>query len=212
MLYIQSFTFSPIQENTYLIYNQKGHAILIDPGCYFPAEQATLQSYISANSLKLVQLINTHCHLDHVFGNKWAAKTFELELYIHPEEEKMLTFAPQSGIKWGLPFDNYTGPLHFLKQNDIVYLGEDELLVLETPGHSPGSISLYSKVNNFVIVGDALFNGSIGRTDLPFASHQQLLDSIKAQLFVLPDATKVYSGHGKPTTIRHEKLTNPYLQ
>ncbi|MDI9364041.1 MAG: MBL fold metallo-hydrolase [Flavobacterium sp.] len=212
MLHIHTFTFNPVQENTYVVYNDKGKAIVIDPGCYFTAEQATLQTFLTNHSLKVVQLINTHCHLDHVFGNKWAAKTFGLELYIHPEEEKMLAYAPQSGIKWGLPFENYTGPLHFLKQDYTIQLDENELIVLETPGHSPGSISLYAKAEGFVIAGDALFNGSIGRTDLPYASHQQLIDSIKAQLFTLPDDTKVYSGHGMPTSIGHEKLTNPYLQ
>ncbi len=212
MLHVHSFTFSPIQENTYIIYNQHGNAILIDPGCYFTAEQETLQSFLLVNGLKLVQIINTHCHLDHVFGNKWAAAIFGLDVFIHAEEEKMLAFAPQSGIKYGLPFDNYTGALHFLKQGDVVFLDEDELIVLETPGHSPGSISLYCKADNFVIVGDALFYLSIGRTDLPFANHQQLLDSINQQLFTLPETTKVYSGHGKPTTIGYERYNNPYLK
>lgn len=212
MLQVHSFTFSPIQENTYIIYNQHRNAILIDPGCYFTAEQETLQSFLSVNDLKLTQIINTHCHLDHVFGNKWAAATFGLEVFIHPEEEKMLAFAPQSGVKYGLPFDNYTGALQFLKQGDVVFLDEDELLILETPGHSPGSISLYCKADNFVIVGDALFYLSIGRTDLPFANHQQLLDSIRQQLFTLPETTKVYSGHGKPTTIGYEQRNNPYLK
>ena len=212
MLHVHSFTFSPIQENTYVIYNQHRNAILVDPGCYFTAEQETLQSFLSVNGLKLIQLINTHCHLDHVFGNKWAAATFGLEVFIHSEEEKMLALAPLSGEKYGLPFDNYTGVLHFLKQDDVLRLDEDELIVLKTPGHSPGSISLYSKADNFVIVGDALFYLSIGRTDLPFANHQQLLDSIRQQLFTLPQTTKVYNGHCKPTTIGYEKYNNPYLQ
>ncbi|MBC7650692.1 MAG: MBL fold metallo-hydrolase [Deinococcales bacterium] len=212
MLYVHAFTFSPVQENTYIVYNNKGNAIIIDPGCYFAAEQETLQSFLTNNGLTVVQLINTHCHLDHVFGNKWAAETFNLSLYIHPQEEKMLAYAPQSGIKWGLPFDNYSGPLHFLKQDDIVQLDEDKMIVLETPGHSPGSLSFYAKNEQFVIAGDALFSGSIGRTDLPFANHEQLLSSIRTQLFTLPDAVKVYSGHGKPTTIGYEKLNNPYLK
>ncbi len=212
MLHVHAFTFNPVQENTYIVYNSNCNAILIDPGCYFTAEQETLQSFLTTNGLTVVQLINTHCHLDHVFGNKWVAETFKVPLYIHQEEEKMLAYAPQSGIKWGLPFDNYTGPLHFLKQNDVVFLDEDELIVLETPGHSPGSLSFYAKNEQFVIAGDALFNGSIGRTDLPFANHQQLLDSIRAQLFTLPDAVKVYSGHGSVTTIGYEKRNNPHLQ
>lgn len=212
MLHVHSFTFNPVQENTYIIYNQNRHAILIDPGCYFTAEQETLQSFLLVNGLQLVQLINTHCHLDHVFGNKWASQTFELELFIHAEEEKVLAFAPQSGIKYGLPFNNYTGALHFLKQDDVVQLDEDELLILETPGHSPGSICLYSKADKFVIAGDALFYGSVGRTDIPFGDHGTLIAAIREQLLTLPDETKVYSGHGKTTTIGYEKRNNPYLQ
>ena len=212
MLHVQSFTFNPIQENTYIVYNQNRHAILIDPGCYFTAEQETLQSFLLVNGLQLVQLLNTHCHLDHVFGNKWATQTFELELFIHPEEEKVLAFAPQSGMKYGLPFDNYTGNLHFLKQADVVLLDEDELLVLETPGHSPGSICFYSKADKFVIAGDALFHGSVGRTDIPFGDHDTLIASIREQLLTLPDDTKVYSGHGKTTTIGYEKRNNPHLR
>ncbi len=212
MLHVHSFTFNPVQENTYIIYNQNRHAILIDPGCYFTAEQETLQNFLLVNGLQLVQLINTHCHLDHVFGNKWASQTFELELFIHAEEEKVLAFAPQSGIKYGLPFNNYTGALHFLKQDDVVQLDEDELLILETPGHSPGSICLYSKADKFVIAGDALFYGSVGRTDIPFGDHDTLIAAIREQLLTLPDETKVYSGHGKTTTIGYEKRNNPYLQ
>ncbi len=212
MLHIEVFTFNPVQENTYLIYNDKGNAIIIDPGCYFSAEQEMLQSFLEVNGLKALQLINTHCHLDHVFGNKWVHKTFGLELYIHPLEEKVLEFAPQSGMKWGLPFENYNGPLHFIHEGDTIKLDEDELKVLLTPGHSPGSVSLYCAAQQFIIAGDALFNESIGRTDLPGGNHATLINAIKTQLLVLPNETKVYSGHGKSTTIGHEKLYNPYLQ
>ena len=211
MIHLQMFTFSPIQENTYLLWNEKGNALIIDPGCYFTEEQETLQNFIASKHLKPVQLINTHCHLDHVFGNKWVAEKYKLELYIHPNEEKVLKVAPASGLMWGMSFDNYNGPLHFLNAGDIIKLDDDELLVIAAPGHSPGHICLYCKEQNFLIGGDVLFRESIGRTDLPGGNHYQLLKSIKENLFVLPDETVVHSGHGPQTTIGHEKEYNPFL-
>ncbi|MFP5039521.1 MBL fold metallo-hydrolase [Parasediminibacterium sp. JCM 36343] len=212
MLTVHSFVFSPVQENTYIVYNQHGNAIIIDPGCYFSEEQQKLQAFIESKGLKVKQLINTHCHLDHVFGNKWVHKVYGTELHIHPDEEKLLAFAPQSGMKWGLPFDNYTGPLHFLNEGDTIFLDEDKLQVLLTPGHSPGSISFYCEAQHFVISGDVLFQRSIGRTDLPGGNLETLINSIRTKLFTLPDETIVYNGHGNATTIGSEKKQNPYLQ
>ncbi|HWB24283.1 MAG TPA: MBL fold metallo-hydrolase [Chitinophagaceae bacterium] len=211
MIEVEYFTFNPLQENTLLLSNEKGDALIIDPGCYFTAEEETLKNHIDKRGLTPVQLLNTHCHLDHVFGNKWVAKTYNLELYLHPYEEKMLEWAPQSGEMWGLSFVNYRGPLHFLIPGNKIQLGDDELLILFTPGHSPGSVSFYCKEQNFVIGGDVLFRDSIGRSDLPGGNHAQLLASIREQLFVLPDETVVYPGHGPVTTIGYEKANNPFL-
>jgi glyoxylase-like metal-dependent hydrolase (beta-lactamase superfamily II) len=210
MIKVDCFTFNPLQENTYVLSNEKGDTLIIDPGCYFTAEQETLKKHLQQQHLTAVQLINTHCHLDHVFGNKFIAATYNLELYLHPEEEKMLEWAPTSGLMWGFSFDNYKGPLHFLTPGENIYLGNDALKILFTPGHSPGSISLYCAAQRFVISGDVLFMESVGRTDLPGGNHEQLLASIHEQLFVLPDDTVVYSGHGPATTIGHEKKYNPY--
>ncbi|MEI6585371.1 MAG: MBL fold metallo-hydrolase [Sediminibacterium sp.] len=211
MFHVKVFKFSPIQENTYLLYNDSHKAIIIDPGCYAAEEQETLKKFLTDNQLEPVQLLNTHCHLDHVFGNDWVHKTYGLELYIHPNEEKMLEFAPKSGENWGMPFINYSGPLHFLNQENTISLGQDQLTIRFTPGHSPGSISFYCAEQGFIISGDVLFYESIGRTDLPMASHEQLLNSIKEQILTLPDEVIVYSGHGRPTTIGHERKNNPFL-
>lgn len=211
MLQIKSFEFSPIAENTYLIYNEFNDCIILDPGCYFDEEKETLAAFITDAGLKPVMLINTHCHLDHVFGNKAMAEKYGLTLQLHENEKALLDFAPASGLMYNLPFDNYTGEYIFLKEGDIIRLGEDELKVLLTPGHSPGSLSFYSEKDKFVISGDALFQGSVGRSDLPGGDHEQLIKSIKENLLVLPDDTKVYSGHGPVTTVGEERVLNPFL-
>jgi hydroxyacylglutathione hydrolase len=211
MFNIQSFTFSPVQENTYVLFNEGGGCIVIDPGCYFDEEKEDLQNFITKSGLTPKMLLNTHCHLDHVFGNKFIAETYGLVLQINEKEKPLLEYAPASGLMWNLPFDNYNGELQFLKEGDKIVLGPDELEVLFTPGHSPGSICFYCRSQNFVIGGDVLFKMGIGRTDLPGGNHQVLLNSIRQKLFVLPDETVVYSGHGEPTAIGFEKKHNPFL-
>ena len=211
MLKIKSFVFSPIQENTYLLYNEFNQCAIIDPGCYFDAEKEELTQFIKDNSLTVIHLLNTHCHLDHVFGNKYVAETYSLTPQIHKNEEQVLAFAPTSGLMYDLPFDNYTGQLLFLKEGDVVTIGKDELVVIEAPGHSPGHICFYNKAQGFLIGGDVLFNRSIGRTDLPGGNYDELIKNIKEKLLVLPNKTIVYSGHGETTTIGEEKVENPYL-
>jgi glyoxylase-like metal-dependent hydrolase (beta-lactamase superfamily II) len=211
MIHIKAFTFSPISENTYVLYNDAGKAIIVDPGCYFPAEEETLKNCLIDNGLTPVYLLNTHCHLDHVFGNKWVHETYGLELHMHPNEASMLALAPVSGERWGLPFQNYAGPLHYLNDGDTLFLDETEIQVILAPGHSPGSICFYLPSQGDLIGGDVLFRGSIGRTDLPGGDSETLLTSIREKLWVLPDETVVYSGHGIKTTIGYEKRNNPFL-
>lgn len=211
MLKIKSFVFSAIQENTYLLYNEFNQCAIIDPGCYFDAEEEVLTQFIKDNSLTVIHLLNTHCHLDHIFGNKYVAETYSLTPQIHKKEEQVLAFAPTSGLMYDMPFDNYTGQPLFLKEGDVVTIGKDELLVIEAPGHSPGHICFYNKAQGFLIGGDVLFNRSIGRTDLPGGNYDELIKNIKEKLLVLPNKTIVYSGHGETTTIGEEKIENPYL-
>jgi glyoxylase-like metal-dependent hydrolase (beta-lactamase superfamily II) len=211
MLKVKTFVFSPIQENTYLLYNEFNDCVIIDPGCYFPEEQDELNGFITQSNLKPRMLLNTHCHLDHVFGNKFIAETYELVLHLHQQEKALLDYAPTSGLMYNLPFDNYSGEYTWLKEGDMVKLGEDELRVIEAPGHSPGHICFYCARQGFIISGDVLFNRSIGRTDLPGGDHETLLKSIREKIFVLPDETVVYSGHGPETNIGDEKKYNPFL-
>jgi glyoxylase-like metal-dependent hydrolase (beta-lactamase superfamily II) len=140
------------------------------------------------------------------------AETFQLKLYMHPLEKKLFDYAPTSGLMYNVPFDNYVGDIAYLEAGDTVALGTDILTAIHTPGHSPGSLSFYCAAQGFVVSGDVLFENSIGRTDLPGGDLETLLRSIKQELFVLPDATVVYNGHGDATTIGAEKKGNPYLQ
>ena len=212
MIKVEHFTFNSFEENTYVLSNEKGAAVIIDPGCYFTEEERILHHFIESNNLNPVQLLNTHCHIDHVFGNEWVHKTYGLELYIHEGEKPVLEFAPSTGNFYGLGFSNYNGPLHFLAEGDEVFLRDDKLKVLFTPGHSPASICFYCPAQNFVIGGDVLFNESVGRFDLPGGNEQLLYKSIREKLYVLPDETVVYPGHGSKTNLGHEKKYNPFVR
>jgi hydroxyacylglutathione hydrolase len=212
MLSIKAFTFNPVQENTYILYNENRQCCIIDPGCYFDQERASLKEFIENSGLSPVLLLNTHCHLDHVFGNKFVHESWNLTLHIHEKEKIVLDTAPIAGKTWQLPFDNYEGPLIMIKEGESIMIGEDELEIRFTPGHSPGSVCFYHEAGGFVIGGDVLFNGSIGRTDLPGGDYATLMNSIQTQLFTLPDETRVYSGHGPLTTIGFEKMNNPFVK
>jgi len=212
MLSIKAFTFNPVQENTYILYNENMECCIIDPGCYFDQEKASLKEFIEKSGLRPVLLLNTHCHLDHVFGNKFVHESWNLTLHIHEKEKIVLETAPLAGKTWQLPFDNYEGPLVMIKDGETLKIGDDELEIRFATGHSPGSVCFYHEADGFVIGGDVLFNGSIGRTDLPGGDYATLINSIQTQLFTLPDDTRVYSGHGPMTTIGFEKMNNPYVK
>ncbi|MBT3621576.1 MAG: MBL fold metallo-hydrolase [Flavobacteriales bacterium] len=210
---IKSFAFNPFQENTYVVYDETKDCIIIDPGCYTEVERTELRRFITSEGLNPVKLINTHCHIDHVLGNKFVSELWELELYIHKEDLPVLENVKDISGFFG--FENYErspSPKHFLAQGDTLNFGDSSFKILFTPGHAPGHICLYSTENNLVIAGDVLFQGSIGRTDLPGGDHNTLINSIKTQLFPLPNETQVYCGHGPATNIGYEKEHNPFLQ
>jgi hydroxyacylglutathione hydrolase len=212
MLNIKSFEFNPFQENTYILYNEFNECIIIDPGCYFDAEKDEMVAFINEQKIKPTLLLNTHCHLDHIFGNKFISEKYDLDLHIHEMEKPVLDFAPASGLMYSVPFDNYSGKINYLTPGEPIKFGADELDVLFTPGHSPGSVSFYSRKNNFVVSGDALFKNSVGRSDLPGGNHDVLIKSIKEKLLTLPDDTLVYSGHGPVTTVGDERRDNGFLR
>jgi hydroxyacylglutathione hydrolase len=210
---IKKFTFNGFSENTYIIYDDTKECIIIDPGCYLESEKEELNSFIVSQELIPVLLVNTHCHIDHIFGNSYAAKKWKIKLIIHQLDLELLKNANEIAISYG--FTNYeVSPLpeRFISEGENIKFGNSELNILFIPGHAPGHIALYSKSENFIISGDALFRGSIGRTDLPGGEHEVLLSSIREKLFILSDNTTVYCGHGPETTIGFEKNKNPFFK
>ena len=209
---IKQITFNPFQENTFILWDETKECIIIDPGCYEKDEKEYLSNFIESNNLKPVKLINTHCHIDHILGNKFVSEKWNLELYMHKTDLPLLEGARDIAKMYG--FENYKGsplPKHFLEEGDVLEFGESKLEILFTPGHAPGHICLFNKEESFIVSGDVLFNGSIGRTDLPGGNFDTLIDIIKTKLMTLKDETIVYCGHGPSTSIGRERLSNPFL-
>lgn len=212
MIRIKSFVCNPYQENTYVLYDDTGAAAIVDPGMYGPHEEKQFSDFIRAEGLKPELLLNTHCHIDHVLGNRYVYDTYGLLPQFHEGELPLLVevqnYAPQMGIRYDVSPIAET----FLPATGSVAFGQRELALIFAPGHSPAHLCFYSEADGFLVGGDVLFRNSIGRTDLPGGNHQQLLDSIAHQLYTLPDDTLVYPGHGPETTIGHEKKTNPFIR
>ena len=211
MLHLKSFTFNPFQENTYVIYNEDGKAFIIDPGNSNTQEDAELKEFIESKKLKPERLLLTHAHVDHILGAKFILDTYDLLPEVHKNELFFIDRMMQSAAMYGVNCEQAPSPTNFLNEGDKISLGTYEFVCLFTPGHSPGSISFFNKETKLLISGDALFRGSIGRTDLPLGNHETLIRSITETLLVLDDDVKVYSGHGSSTTIGYERLTNPFL-
>ncbi|RIJ43156.1 MBL fold metallo-hydrolase [Pontibacter oryzae] len=209
---VTCLTFNPFQENTYLLHDDTKECVVIDPGCYERAEQEQLKKYIEDNGLKVVRLLNTHCHIDHVLGNAFVANTYKVGLEIHPEDEQVLRAVPTYAPNYGFPLYAEQLPASYLKEGDTVKFGNTELQVLFMPGHAPGHVVFYNGPEKVCIGGDVLFRGSIGRTDLPGGDFDTLIQSIKDKMFALPDDVTVYPGHGPETTIGFEKKSNPFLR
>ncbi len=209
---LQVFEFNPFAENTYIVWDESKACAIFDPGCYTAAERRTLRAFIEENELKPVRLINTHCHLDHVFGNGFVHETWGLPLETHRDELPVLQRFADVCRMYGIPAaETPPEPQLFLNPGDVVAFGNTRLEVLLTPGHSPGSLSFYNRTEGYLLAGDVLFFESIGRTDLPGGDFDTLIAAIRRELFSLPGETIVYPGHGPATTIRHEKEYNPFL-
>ena len=212
MLTLQQFTFNPFSENTYILYSDKGNAFLIDPGCSTHSEEQQLRTFIAENGLTIEKILLTHAHIDHVFGLQWACDTYALPVHLHPYEKEILERNPSDARLFGFTFPEFDGQMVEIDIDTILYIDDTQITLRFVPGHSPGSLAFYVEREAFIISGDALFRRSIGRTDLYKGNTEQLLSSIRSQLLTLPEQTKVYSGHGLPTSIGEEKQHNPFLQ
>lgn len=209
---IKTFTFNPFQENTYLLFDETKEAVIIDAGCIFDAEKQTLKKYIDDNNLIVKRVINTHLHLDHQFGNKFLFQTYGLRPEACKEDEFLLETVVAQARSYGFPMDEEAESLGgYIIENQEIKFGNSILKAIHVPGHSPGSMAFYSERDGILISGDVLFQGSIGRTDLPKGDYATLILSITKKLLPLPDSTVVYCGHGPTTTIGSEKISNPFL-
>ena len=209
---IVKFTFNPIQENTYLVTDEKGNAVVIDPGCYFEEERQLMRDYIAKNNLQLRAILNTHGHLDHIMGNDFMKREYGVDLYLHEKDIPTLKMGELSANLYGLSaFVPSPEPDVLLKDGETLTFGDISFEVIFGPGHSPGHVAFYNQKDGVLINGDILFKGSYGRVDLPGGNFEELKHTITQKMFALPDDTIVYTGHGDETTIGEEKKNNPIL-
>lgn len=208
---IKLFVFNAFQENTFVISDPEGKAMIIDPGCNTPSENETLRSYIREKNLRPLAVILTHGHVDHILGVPFCCAEWSIPVWIHRDDVGLYSQAPVYGQVFGLKVNSLPEPDKYIDEGEKLQCGEITLEILHVPGHSPGGIAFYIPEEHVLFPGDILFNGSIGRTDLPGGNHQRLVDGIRNKLLVLPGETIIWPGHGPATTIEDEKSGNPFL-
>jgi glyoxylase-like metal-dependent hydrolase (beta-lactamase superfamily II) len=213
MLQLKVFTFNPLQVNAYLIYEPNGAGILIDPSCMDQSEFKELQDFIAINHIRLDYQLNTHGHFDHVFGVRRISDAYHPKYLIHQADELFLSHAGEQARSFGFDYEgDVPAPDGYLTDSDVIFTGTIRLLVIHVPGHSQGCVAFYEASAGWLFSGDTLFAGGIGRTDFPGGNYEQLISSILKKLLILPDDTKVFPGHGPASTIKQERLTNPFLK
>lgn len=213
MLSVKNFVFNPFMENTLVVYDETTlEAAIVDCGCLYDTERRELKKFIDDNRLKVKYLLNTHLHLDHQFGNAWAAAEYGVLPRADRNDEKLIGNLTSQAMIFGIPERVEAQPLGgYIAEGDEIKLGNATLSVISVPGHSAGSVCLYCAQDGILIAGDVLFAGSIGRTDLPGGDFDLLTSGIRQKLFTLPPDTKVYPGHGPTTTIGREIESNPFF-
>ncbi|MCJ8152208.1 MBL fold metallo-hydrolase [Chryseobacterium sp. SSA4.19] len=212
MLQIQTFVFNFASENTYILYNENRKAWLIDPGNMTDQETKIIQEFITEHMLQIEKILLTHAHIDHVLGLQWAVDTYKVPVTMHRDDKEVLDMFQISGMRFGMTLNHITADIEYINEGDEMSLDGEKFKIYHVPGHSPGSIVFHNKSQQFMISGDVLFEGSIGRTDLYKGNYEQLIEGIRNKLFILDDQTRVFSGHGNPTTIGFEKQHNPFLK
>ena len=211
MITVKKFVVNPLGENSFVLSDDTNECVFIDPGFYFEEEHREIKEYISANNLVPVKIINTHCHFDHILGVEFVRNEFGIPFQIHRNDLFLVENAPEQALRFGFEMSEISPADKFLEEGETIQFGNSQLEIIHVPGHAPGHVVFYSKENDFLIAGDVLFYGSIGRTDLPGGDYSTLISNINSKLLVLPENTKVYCGHGPETSIGFEKLNNPFL-
>lgn len=210
---IKRFEFNMFPVNCYILWDETNEAVIIDPGCLYTEERQALKNFISANQLTVKHLLNTHLHLDHIFGDAFVAQTYNLIVEANQADEFWLEEAPKQSRTFGLQWNETPAPIgKYIHDGDTISFGNTRLEAIHVPGHSPGSIVFYSQADDCIFSGDVLFQGSIGRADLKGGNFDELIENICSRLFILPNETIVYPGHGAPTTIGTEKSENPFFR
>ena len=199
--------------NTYVVWDDTREAVIIDAGCFYEDEQKKLKEYIESNGLTVKHLLNTHLHLDHIFGNSFVAKEYNVQLEANKADEFLLAKTLDYCRMFGIRLNEEPAPIgKYISDGDEITFGNTVFKAIQVPGHSPGSLVFYSAENGCAFCGDVLFRGRIGRTDLDGGDFNMLRNGITTKLFTLPDQTYVYAGHGDPTTIGNEKMNNPFFR
>ena len=210
---IKKFEFNMFPVNCYVLSDDSNEAVVIDPGCFYEEEKMALKKYIDSNGLTIKHILNTHLHLDHIFGNPFMLKEYGIKAEANKADEFWLEQAPKQSRMFGFELKEEPVPLgKYICDGDIISFGSLTLEAIHVPGHSPGSLVYYCKQENCMFSGDVLFQGSIGRADLARGNFDELLENICSRLFILPNDTVVYPGHGAPTTIGIEKTENPFFR
>lgn len=210
-LKLQLFHFNPFMVNTILFYDETKEAVIIDPGNCSPKEDAILEEYVENNNLKVKMILNTHPHIDHVLGNSFCRKTFSVPLAMHPLAMEAYNVVGIQGEMFGIPQKDFPAPDLFLTEDTKIEFGNQSWSVLYVPGHAEGSVAFYDKEHKFAVVGDLIFNGSIGRTDLPTGDFNLLINSVKTQIFTLEDDVVLIPGHDVVTSVEKERKFNPFF-
>lgn len=210
---ISRFTMNPFGENCYILWSEPGgECIVVDPGMMQDREKEMISSFIDGNKLTLKHLLLTHCHIDHACGAQWLSERYGVEIEAGAKEAVIAENMPIQAQRFGLKIDASSFVIDkILSEGDVITLAGEDIKVLETPGHSPGSLSFYIADSSVILTGDVIFQSSIGRTDLLGGSFTQLIDVIKTKIMTLPDDTVIASGHGDTTTVGDEKIYNPYI-
>ncbi len=209
---VTGFIFNPLGENTYIVHDAESKdAIIIDAGMYNSQECQAIHILLEENHLKLKAIWGTHAHIDHIFGNWWIKEKYQVPYYLHQDDIKMIERSETMAALWNLNYTPSPLPDEFLHHDDQLTLGSLSIQVRYVPGHAPGHVIFYCKEETWAVVGDTVFQGSIGRTDLPGGNHELLLQKIQEEIFTLPDETTLYTGHGSSTNVAFERKNNPFF-